>query len=243
MCTPTLLSYSTPTTSRPMPCTLGARPVAFSSASASCTTSAPSTSSTTRTAFQGAWYRPPSSDTSTRRIFAPSRISTPSRRIASLSTAAASWSSRGSSCGKASKHVTWAPNRRRLCAISSPMGPAPITATRGGSSVRLKKFAFVRCGAPTSPGMGTMAALAPVATIALSNRRVTSPLAPETRTVSGPANSACPRNTCSQKSREYRATESWSLIAARIRRIRAMTAPKSMVTSPSGSRTPNSADS
>lgn len=62
------------------------------------------------------------------------------------------------------------------------MGPAPITISRFGSSVRLKTFAFVRYGISLSPQIGGKAGLAPVAITHFENFNI----CPPTRTVSLP---------------------------------------------------------
>ena len=40
--------------------------------------------------------------------------------------------------------VTREPRRAKACAISQPMGPAPMTTSRGGRSVSEKTVSFVR---------------------------------------------------------------------------------------------------
>ena len=128
--------------------------------------------------------------------------------------------------------VTSEPNRRKACAISHPIGPAPNTRKRLGSSVREKTDSFVWKPASRSPSTGGTAARAPVAIAAFEKRS----LFPPTSTASGPANRASPRKT-STPSEEKRRTESWPLMRARRRRIRSMTPGKS-APYPAGAFTP-----
>ena len=99
--------------------------------------------------------------------------------------------------------VTSEPNRRKACAISQPIGPAPNTRSRLGNSVREKTDSFVRKPASWSPSTGGTAARAPVAITAFEKRS----LFPPTSTASGPANRASPRKT-STPSEVKRLTES-----------------------------------
>ena len=136
-----------------------------------------------------------------------------------------------------SSSVTSLPKRANAWASSQPMGPAPITARRGGSSVSEKTVSLVRPPASASPGIGSTAARAPVQTAARANRRTASP----TATVSGPVNRASPMKT-STPSPAKRSAESTRLISARRRRMRAIAAPKSRSTPP-GKVSPNAAPS
>ena len=152
-------------------------------------------------------------------------------------TAAASASSRGRMRGVRSNTVTALPKRANACASSQPMGPAPMTASRRGSSVREKTVSLVRKPASSSPATGGAAGRAPVQTTARAKRNAAAP----TRTVSRPAKRPSPRKTSTPRLL-YRAAESTRLIFARSRRMRAMAAPKSRSTPPGNVR-PNSAPS
>ena len=57
---------------------------------------------------------------------------------------AASGSSRGRMPGSTSKVVTRLPSRTKACESSQPIGPAPMTASRSGRSVRAKTVSLVR---------------------------------------------------------------------------------------------------
>ena len=163
-----------------------------------------------------------------------SATSTPSRSRACCTIPAASRSSRIRTPSAPSISVTSDPNLANDWAISTPIGPAPITARRRGISVSVKTVSLVRGFASRKPGIGGIAARVPVATHALEKSNSFSP----TRIWRGPQNSACPRNTSTPKPFS-RAAESWALIPARRRRIRSMAAEKSNSTSFGDSRIPN----
>ncbi len=95
--------------------------------------------------------------------FAPSTISTPSRRRRSTAIAESSGSSRPNT-RRPSSTVTFAPSRRWACAISMPMGPPPTTIRCAGHSVFSKIFSLVKKGSLSRPGIGGTAAREPVAT-------------------------------------------------------------------------------
>mmetsp|Transcript_92283 Transcript_92283/g.260737 ORF Transcript_92283/g.260737 Transcript_92283/m.260737 type:complete len:297 (+) Transcript_92283:301-1191(+) len=134
------LVYLTPASSRPKPSTFGARPAATSSAShRTSTASAPSGWHDRRISGQGA---PALCDTCL--MLAPAMTRTPSSSRTSRITLAASGSSGPKMRGAASSTVTSEPKRLKACAISRPMGPPPMTARRGGSSVRLKSVLLVK---------------------------------------------------------------------------------------------------
>ena len=88
-----------------------------------------------------------------------------------------------------SMRVTRDPNRANDWAISTPIGPAPITARRRGSSVSVNTFSLVSAPAFFRPGTGGTAARVPVATQAFENRSS----APPTTTVLSPEKVAWPR--------------------------------------------------
>ena len=71
------------------------------------------------------------------------------------------------------------------------MGPAPTTASRGGSVVRSNTVSLVRAPASASPAIGGTTGRAPVAIMARLNLRV----APATVSVSRPVNRPSPRKT------------------------------------------------
>jgi len=137
-------------------------------------------------------------------IFTPSCRSIPSRINVLWRISAASPSSRPRIWGPSSIKVTRLPKRANDCAISQPMGPAPITAMRGGSSVREKMVSLVRYPASSNPGMGGAAARAPVQTAAFLKRSVL----PATSTVSGPLKLPWPINTSIPSSSRKRRAES-----------------------------------
>ena len=159
---------------------------------------------------------------------------TPSRSRARWTIPAASRSSRINIPSAPSTSVTSDPNLANDWAISTPIGPAPITARRRGISVSVNTVSLVKGFASRKPGIGGIAALVPVATHALAKSKECVP----TRMERGPQNLACPRNTSTPKPFN-RAAESWALIPARRRRIRSMAAGKSNSTSSAGRRIPN----
>ena len=75
---------------------------------------------------------------------ASSASRTPSAAMRRCTIAAASGSSRGRMWPVCSSSVTSLPKRANDWAISQPMGPAPMTASRGGSSVNEKRVSLVR---------------------------------------------------------------------------------------------------
>ena len=106
------------------------------------------------------------------------------------------------------------------------MTPPPKTSRRWGRRSRSKSCSLV-IACSRSPGMGGMAARAPVATKALVKRKVW----PPTWTVSCPEKRAAPRNT-SMPAWLSRPGASWGLMSARSFRMRSMTWPKSTCTAP-----------
>ena len=104
---------------------------------------------------------------------------------------AASESSRGSTCDALSNRVTRLPKRAKVCAISQPIGPPPMTPSRGGSSVRVKKSSLVKKSISSSPGIGGANGRAPEATTARRNRS----RLPPTSTASLATNRPSPMNT------------------------------------------------
>jgi hypothetical protein len=88
--------------------------------------------------------RSPAPPRRTSTSLASSASSIESRTSASWTIFAASASSRISTCGATSKSVTREPKRAKAWASSQPIGPAPITAKRRGSSVRANTVSLVR---------------------------------------------------------------------------------------------------
>ncbi len=119
--------------------------------------------------------------------------------------------------------MTAQPKRWKDCANSQPIGPPPITAKRWGRSVKENTVSLVKYPTDSKPCTCGCAALAPVAIAALLNRKRLS----FTSTECSSTNRADPKNTSTPKLRN-RTAESWWLIPARIRRIRAITAAKSI---------------
>ena len=111
-----------PSASSPRSSTLGARPVATSTRSASA--SEPSASMT----------RTPPSEASTRSMPAPSRSAMPSVSNACSTSAAASGSNLGSRRPPRCTTVTSAPSRRWSWASSQPAAPPPRTIRLAGTS-------------------------------------------------------------------------------------------------------------
>ena len=65
--------------------------------------------------------------------------------------------------------VTWVPSRAKAWAISQPIGPAPMIASRRGCSVNPNSVSFVRYGTAARPGIGGTAGRPPVAITARRN--------------------------------------------------------------------------
>lgn len=151
----------------------------------------------------------------------------PAARNAPSRISAASRSSRGRNCGWFWRIVTCAPRRANAWASSQPIGPPPMTASRRGSSVRLKIDSLVRKPASASPGTGGTAGRPPVAITARAKRSRASP----TSTSSPERKRASPRKTSIPSSRK-RSAPSWGAIAARRLRMRSITAGKSTATGP-----------
>ncbi len=113
------------------------------------------------------------------------------------------------------------------------MGPAPMTTSLFGSSVSEKTVSLVKKPASAIPGMGGLAARAPVAITAREKRS----LRPSTSTVSVETNFASPKKT-STPSLAKRSAESLREMRARDFRMSSIAAAKSKSTG-RGTRTPN----
>jgi hypothetical protein len=132
--------------------------------------------------------------------------------------------------------VTSLPNRRNVCASSQPIGPAPITVNRRGSSRSENTVSLVRYPASARPGTGSATARPPVAMIARAN----SSRRPSTSMTLRETNLAWPKYT-STPSERSRSAESLRAMRACNRRMRPIAAAKSTLAEPV--RTPNSAAS
>mmetsp|Transcript_74469 Transcript_74469/g.241797 ORF Transcript_74469/g.241797 Transcript_74469/m.241797 type:complete len:331 (-) Transcript_74469:210-1202(-) len=221
---------STPATSRPKPSTFGARPVATKKASQ--TTTSGSAASPRRTVILISGQGSPAVK-STRSTLRPTMSFTPACSSTWWITAAASGSSGPMMRFMPSSTVTWEPKRLKACDNSTPMGPAPITARRGGARSKLKMFALVRYGASARPGIGGTLARAPVQITAFLKRSVCSPTLISLRPMK------TPRPTkASAPAAVVLLWESTGAIWALRRRMRSMTLAKSASASSRGRLTP-----
>ena len=173
-------SWRTPAASRPNPSTSGTRPTARRMTS-------PPARSSPRPRSNTITF--PSGPASTRTRRAPRLSAICSRSKRAVRIAAASGSSRGRRRGSRLTIATSLPSRRKACASSQPIGPAPTTSRRRGRSVKEKIVSLVRKPASARPGTGSVAAREPVATTARLKRSCW----PPTSTVSGPTKRASPK--------------------------------------------------
>ena len=133
---------------------------------------------------------------------------------------ATAWLAKGVSSGKTrsaiSKSETLTPNLESAKASSQPIAPAPRIARELGGAGRSNIVSLVRGRDSTKPGIGGMAALAPVHR---AIRRAFSGVSP-TQICPPALNNASPRNTSTPASM-YRSTESCGAIPARTSRSQA----------------------